>query len=403
MEIAQRRRVARLAAFGTASVRSERTQRHERSSQWRKESLRADVKQYGLAGGAPTIAVIIPTIQRPEMLQRLLTSLLHGTRVPDEVIVVDNDPKWSADPTEITGLKVEVVRAGLGISLAGARNVGWRLASSDICFFIDDDNVVESDTVAELARAFEGPGVGMAGPVVFAGDSGTVWCAGIYRSRWTGRTRCILGGESTMPTTSTWHTDDMPNAFAIPRDVLEDIGGFDEKRFPIHYDEADVNARIRELGLKTIVVRNARVCHYGWVGFSPGSAMVWAVSEHGIERVRQMALSRVRFHLTHSKGLSKWSAIGIFLPIWVVLTSVGCLGADATWATRLTTIRTVGAGVLSGYREALTQTFPLISRSSVQSPKRPNAASAPAETETRSALDPNTFAVKDAGREERQR
>jgi GT2 family glycosyltransferase len=288
------------------------------------------------------------------MLQRLLTSLLHGTLVPDEVIVVDNDPEWSANPTEIAGLKVQVVRAGLGINLSGARNMGWRLASSDICIFIDDDNVVESDAVAELARACEEPEVGMAGPVVFAGDSGTVWCAGIYRSRWTGRTRCILGGESTMPTASTWHTDDMPDAFAIRRDVLEQIGGFDEERFPIHYDEADLNARIGKLGLKTIVVRNARVRHYGWVGYSPGSAMVWAESEHGSARVRQMALSRVRFHVAHSTGLSKWSAIGVFLPIWVVLTSVGCLRAGATWRIRLTTLRAVGAGVVSGYREALT-------------------------------------------------
>ncbi len=47
-----------------------------------------------------------------------------------------------------------VVQAGLGISVAGARNVGWRDATSDLCIFIDDDNRVEHDTIAELARAF---------------------------------------------------------------------------------------------------------------------------------------------------------------------------------------------------------------------------------------------------------
>ena len=54
--------------------------------------------------------------------------------------------------------------------------------------------------------------------------------------------------------------------------------------------------RIRGLGLRTIVVRNARVRHYGWVGLSPGIAMVRATASHGVGRTRQMVVSRVRFH-----------------------------------------------------------------------------------------------------------
>jgi predicted O-methyltransferase YrrM len=233
--------------------------------------------------------------------------------------------------------------------------VGWRLAQADICIFIDDDNEVEPDAVAELERALGDPDVGLVGPVIFAGDSGTVWCAGISRSPWTGQTRCILGGESSMPAATSWPTDDMPDAFAIPRDVLDKIGGFDEKRFPIHYDEADLNARIHELGLKSIVVRDARVRHYGWVGLNPGSAMVRAIANHGAERGTQMVLSRVRFHFTHSSGLQKCSAFGIFLPIWGVLTSLGCLRADESWTVRLTTVRAVCAGMVSGYRETLSE------------------------------------------------
>jgi SAM-dependent methyltransferase len=145
----------------------------------------------------------------------------------------------------------------------------------------------------------------------------------------------------------------MPDAFAIPREVLEKIGGFDEARFPIHYDEADVNARIRELDLETIVVRDARVRHYGWVGLSPGGAMVRATANGGVGRARQMALSRVRFHMIHSSGPRKWSAVGIFLPLWAVLTSVGCLSADASWRIRMAAVRAVGGGMISGYREAV--------------------------------------------------
>jgi GT2 family glycosyltransferase len=75
---------------------------------------------------------------------------------------------------------------------------------------------------------------------------GTVWCAGISRSRLDGSDPLHPGGRvDHAGSYRRWPTDDMPDAFAIPRDVLDKIGGFDEERFPIHYDEADLNARIR--------------------------------------------------------------------------------------------------------------------------------------------------------------
>jgi O-methyltransferase len=304
------------------------------------------------------VAVVIPTFRRPEMLQALLVSLSRGGRTPDETIVVDNDPEESADPATIRGLNVRVIHAGLGISLAGARNVGWRSASSDLCFFIDDDNVVEHGAVAALADACINSTVGLAAPVIFAGDSETIWCAGIIRSMWTGQTKCILGGESDAPANSVWDTDDMPDAFAVPRAVLEKLHGFDEAHFPIHYDESDFTARIRTLGLHNVVVGNARVRHYGWVGVSPGSAMVRAAASHGTDRVRQMAISRVRFHMMHSRGLQRLSALSFFLPLWVGLTAAGCLGADESRRIRFATAGAVGSGVLAGYGEALKDPFP---------------------------------------------
>ena len=255
-----------------------------------------------------TVAVVIPTFRRSEMLNALLRSLREGSRVPDEVIVVDNDPERSANPDPIPGLVVRVVHVGLGLNLAGARNAGWRHADSDLCAFIDDDNVVERNAISELARAFDAADIGFAGPVIYAGDTGLVWCGGIRRSAWTGVTRCLLRGKSVLPSTTTWHTDDMPDALAVPRPVLEAVNGFDDQRFPFYYDEADLATRIRARGWQTIVVRDARVRHYGWVGISPGAAAAQAVAMHSASRARQMGLSRVRFHMRHSRGLRRLSS-----------------------------------------------------------------------------------------------
>jgi GT2 family glycosyltransferase len=300
-----------------------------------------------------TLAVVIPTFRRPEMLQSLLASLSRGRRIPDEVIVVDNDPIASAAPHPVPGLNVRVLKAGLGISVAGARNAGWRASTSDLVVFIDDDNVVEPDAIANLAQAFRADGVGLAGPVIYAGDTGTVWCGGVRRSPWTGRTQNLLGGRTALPDRPDWPTEDMPDAFAVPRPVLADLGGFDERRFPIHYEEADLGARIRARGLRTVVVRDAAVRHYGWVGLSPGGALVRATAGHGRGRTRQMALSRIRFHIEYSRGLQRVSTVGIFIPIWAVVTGLGCLVAKAPLPTRLATMKALGSGLVAGYREAL--------------------------------------------------
>jgi GT2 family glycosyltransferase len=301
----------------------------------------------------PTVAVVIPTFRRPEMLQTLLVSLSQGLRIPDEVIVVDNDLNRSARPDVVPGLPICVIHAGLGISVAGARNAGWRAASSDVVVFIDDDNVVEPDAIGQLVDALRPGGIGLAGPVIFAGDQGTVWCAGIRRSPWTGRTHNLLGGGALSSERSEWHTEDMPDAFAVPRVVLTEVGGFDDQTFPIHYEEADLGARIRALGLRTIVVRDAAVRHYGWVGVSPGRALVRATMSHGEARARQMALSRIRFHARHSRGLQRLSTVGVFIPLWALVTCLGCLPVEAPMRERWATIRAVGAGAVTGYRELL--------------------------------------------------
>ena len=194
--------------------------------------------------------------------------------MPDEVIVIDNDPESSACPDPIPGLPLRIVHAGLGLNLAGARNLGWRSTSSSVCVFIDDDNAVEPEAIDELARVFEDREVGLAGPVIYSGDEAIVWCAGIRRSPWTTRTRWPLHGQWQLPDEQTWPTDDMPDAFAVPRTVLEAVGGLDEERFPFHYDEADLGARIRALGFRGVVVRDARVRHYSRVKLSVGDIMV---------------------------------------------------------------------------------------------------------------------------------
>lgn len=93
--------------------------------------------------GRPTdgrkVSVVICTRDRAEELRRCLASLLRQSRVPDQVVVVDNASRDDGR-TRVAALAagadyVREDRPGLDI----ARNRGVRAAIGDIVAFTDDD------------------------------------------------------------------------------------------------------------------------------------------------------------------------------------------------------------------------------------------------------------------------
>ena len=108
-----------------------------------------------------TVAVVVATRDRAELVRRTLDSLRAQTRPPDEVIVVDDG---SADGTgalldeaAATGdLPLRTIRRLESGGPAVARNAGWRAATADIIAFTDDDCRPRPDWLERLADAAEG-------------------------------------------------------------------------------------------------------------------------------------------------------------------------------------------------------------------------------------------------------
>jgi glycosyltransferase involved in cell wall biosynthesis/GT2 family glycosyltransferase len=308
------------------------------------------------ASAQPSVAVVIPTYRRPEDVARLLAGLAGGSRVPDEVVVVDNDSSGTDHFQAPAGLNVRTLRAGLGLNLAGARNRGWQDTTSDLCVFIDDDNEVARDTIEELALAASAnPQIGLLGPVILErARPKLVWCAGTRRSMWTTRTYFMHRGEECTSLANMWPTDDMPDALAIPMHVLHATGGFDELTFPFHYDEGDVACRIRALGYRTVVVGSARVWHAGGVMTDPGMEMIRAWQLNGSRRVRLMVRARVLFHSRHSRGPQRLVALSVGIPTYVAIVAAACLRCRRVLLrVRVATICAIFAGAADGYRSCV--------------------------------------------------
>lgn len=115
----------------------------------------------GIAPPLPQISVAICTKDRPEWLDRLLTSLAPQQRVSGfEILVVDNDsdsPEVRRVAEAAGAVYVREVKTGLDF----ARNTAIREASGDIVAFLDDDTTVEPQWFENLARTWaENPDAG---------------------------------------------------------------------------------------------------------------------------------------------------------------------------------------------------------------------------------------------------
>ena len=146
-----------------------------------------------------SVDVVIPTFRRPEKLERCLDAINHQTIAPSSIIVIDDSEK------------------DLGPAIS--RNLGWKKGSSDIVAFTDDDCVPSSNWIESILNSFEDDGVDVIEGSVTTGDGGV-----------------LLSMDP--------HPGDRWNRFktanmAYRREVLEEIGGFDERYF-IHREDTDI-------------------------------------------------------------------------------------------------------------------------------------------------------------------
>lgn len=118
------------------------------------------------------VSVCIATFRRPERLALLLDDLGRQQRLPDEVVVVDNDPAESAravvEARQGTAMPYDLVYAlqpRQNISLTRNRSV--ELARGDWLAFVDDDERAPSCWLARLLEcAHQSQANGVLGPVI---------------------------------------------------------------------------------------------------------------------------------------------------------------------------------------------------------------------------------------------
>lgn len=140
------------------------------------------------------VAVVIPTLRRPDELERALRSIFAQTGVAGrlrEIVVADNDPLGSARE------RVETLRAEAPCPLiyahaptpgvATARNVGLTATQAPLIAFLDDDEAASPGWLAALLDGLETTGVDVVfGPIAGRAPSAAAWLVP-YMERFFGR------------------------------------------------------------------------------------------------------------------------------------------------------------------------------------------------------------------------
>ena len=98
-----------------------------------------------------SLAVIIPVYNNAAMLGDVLQAVLNSSRVPDELIVVD-DASTDASAAVAEAFGARVLRSRTNAGPAACRNAAAQAAESDLLVFLDADTRVQPHTLAGLER-----------------------------------------------------------------------------------------------------------------------------------------------------------------------------------------------------------------------------------------------------------
>jgi len=113
---------------------------------------------------APTLAVLIPTLNRPQDLVLAVKTLLKQTRFPQELIIVDQSTSNESErlvramfaerPERAAQFELRYTRDPDVRGLATARNLLLDLNRCSIFLFLDDDVELETDFVERLLEGY---------------------------------------------------------------------------------------------------------------------------------------------------------------------------------------------------------------------------------------------------------
>lgn len=228
-----------------------------------------------------TVTLSISTYNRPDALRLCLESALHQSRLPDEIIVVDDGSTSDtalvvSEMAALTKIPVKHLwQPDEGFRLARARNMGISAANGDYIVQIDGDMVLTHHFIADhVAMARPGYYV-KGGRIRLNAKSSERWLhrnrpprffspfmPGIHHDR-AKAIRLPLLGRIFSPFYQRTGTGIGANTAFWKKD-LEAVNGFDEAFEGWGGEDTDIELRLQSLGVKTFKLWRLGIAFHLW-------------------------------------------------------------------------------------------------------------------------------------------
>lgn len=222
----------------------------------------------------PLVSIIIPTKDQLDLLQRCLDTVLGETRYPAfEVIVVDNDSQTDAAQHYIAELearsdpRMRVLRHPGKFNFSAMNNRAAAMANGAYLLLLNNDTeVVEPHWLTTLMRHAVQDEVGVVGPLLVFPD-GRIQHAGVVLGLHGPAEHPFSGADSDAPGyqgRAQLQQDycAVTGACLLTRASLyRQLGGLDETRFAVSYNDIDYCLRAREAGYRIVWTPLTRLIH----------------------------------------------------------------------------------------------------------------------------------------------
>jgi GT2 family glycosyltransferase len=213
----------------------------------------------------PVVSIIIPIYGQIDYTLRCLASIANNApNVPIEIIVVDDcSPD---DSVEILSQRqgIKLIKNTKNHGFIRTCNRGANFATGKYLHFLNNDTEVTLGWLDALLRTFEEfPGTGLVGSKLIYPD-GRLQEAGaiIWRdgSAWNfGRLQ-----SPDLPIYNYAREVDYCSAASVmvPRELFQELGGFDEHYLPAYCEDSDLALKIRDKGYRVIYQSTSKIIHY---------------------------------------------------------------------------------------------------------------------------------------------
>lgn len=229
--------------------------------------------RYRLPDTPPLVSIIVPTRDQGALLRQCVESVLEKSTYPRfEILVVDNQ---SDDPDTLAYLGELARRGGVRVlpydrpfNYSAINNFAVReVAGELLCLLNNDTEVITPDWLEEMVGHVLQPGVGAVGAKLYYPD-GRVQHAGVAvgpggcadhlhlnlaRGEPGYCNRAVVAHELSAVTGA---------CLLTPKSVYERLGGLNEQRLTVAFNDVDYCLRLQEAGLRVIFAPHAELYHH---------------------------------------------------------------------------------------------------------------------------------------------